>query len=533
MRKHRFLLIEALLNEVKSSLTLSSSFLRSRSFTVTSDSPPQTLALVHVPDATCIVLSFAVHPVLMDLPAGSCLEFFRDERCTDRLFGYFGDKNGLHYLPPLVIPGDRCYDRMSQGTYARYKFLVDAFSADFGLALWLCEEIYQKLLYVHLSHYEVETVLTTALDALADYLVLTCDCMPFNGKSAIHQITGKLINFAMSKGVMHSVPISKLSGLAKELICRFSVLVHLALEECGEADDQNVYSAAAVTRCGIISNVLYLPVDNEGQTKGYAFIDIGRADVIANLLARISEDAFEFDGGTPSEEKSKLLADIEAVCRPFAGSSNKANNVSLNKLLISTLPLVNLRPWTDPSSLRSRIVSIRQLIFPGVKIRFFAQTQDNTAIAHSAFVDATAKRPVVTIDRRKIVSKRRSTNSSSDEAAALVTALHDPKRSLFASTMNQLSTISPSLLRAKRPTGASDPFVSFVVIFASENVVGEGVPYRQLFNNISNELLADGNPLFIPTQNNVMKTGGYRERFMPKPSSTSRGCCKCLSLSEV
>ncbi|KAF4324887.1 hypothetical protein BBO99_00001829 [Phytophthora kernoviae] len=88
--------------------------------------------------------------------------------------------------------------------------------------------------------------------------------------------------------------------------------------------------------------------------------------------------------------------------------------------------------------------------------------------------------------------------------------------------MKQLSAISPSLLRAKRPTGASDPFVSFIVIFAGENVVGEGGPYRQLFNDLSNELLASGNPLFIPTQNNVMKAGEFRERYIPKPSSTSK-----------
>jgi hypothetical protein len=864
---------------------------------------------------------------------------------------------------------------MSQGTYARYKFRVDAFTADFGLALWLCEEIYQKLLSVQLSHYEVETVLTTVLDALVDYLIATSVCLPSNAKTAVYQITGKLINFALGKGAMHAVPIAKLSGLVKELtfvydnerstqkglyslytqqlaelislveevsslkggsssilggawwkefvrmavftrvlaqgkreiatpdafkriycgrapirevqmahnalathdlfserllflqnlpcssnvadlessVARF--LVHLALEECGEADDQNVYTAAAVTRFGIISNVLYMPVDSEGNTKGYAIVDIGRADVITDLLTRIPKETFEFEGGTPTVEDTELLVKIEAVCRPPDSSGGKSNdrsdsclgdsasptdvwicsvctlenslsdeecaacgspippemanlarevqaqpqilstdqpasatddaatagwaceactlvnnwadtnceactmersaelvppspggsgeNVeedgentssvgdestanryklsaarfvemisvadetgevpeqaehflrhrlfqhedrngnsmaaaelrgilqhetaqyysspdskmaveafaemagvkksrvwenmsaeeraskltssestskveekplavyewlrssgydlqfelshyaavddamqgqskwthqmdcqliavcrelggkmgvltltelcpshlsakhareysqlssletrdlrlrlavlqSLNKLLISALPLVNLRPWSDPSSLRSRIVSMRQLIFPGVKIRFFAQTQDNTTLAHSVFVDTSAKRPMVTIDRRKVAGKRGGINASSDEASASLTALRDPKRSLFASTMSQLSTISPSRLRAKRPTGASDPFVSFIVIFAGENVVGEGGPYRQLFNDISNELLASGNPLFIPTQNNVMKAGEFRERYMPKPSSTSK-----------
>ncbi|KAI9987770.1 hypothetical protein PInf_023814 [Phytophthora infestans] len=907
-RKHRYLLMEALLSELKTSLDLSSAFLRSRSFMVTSDSPPQPLVLIHIPDATCLVLSFAVHPVLMDLPAGSSLEFFRDERCTDRLFGYFGDKRGLSYLPPLVVPGDKCYVRMSQGTYARYKFRVDPFTADFGLALWLCEEIYQKLLAVQLSHYEVETVLTTALNALVEYLIATTACLPANAKTAVYQITAKLINFALSKGAMHSVPIAKLSGLVKELtfvhdnerttqkglfslytqqlaelislveevsslkggsssilggawwkeFVRMAVftrvlaqgkreiatpdafkrvycgrapireiqtaqtalathdlfgeriiflqnlprtsnvaelkasvskfIVHLALEECGEADDQNVYSAAAVTRFGIVSNIIYMPVNAEGQTEGYAMIDVGRADVIDDLLTRISKETFEFEGGTATEEDHELLARIEAVCRPPESSSGKSNDgndccsdgadpsgdvwacsvCTLENSLAdagcaacgSPIPpeMANLardvqapslsarseaqttgleaaassgwscttctfaNSWTDttcdactmersadlvpPSSatredstqnesdpvtdgadteassryklsaarfvdmvrvadetsdapkqvtsflhhrffwteadadeasgmtielrrvlehdisqyssspaskmaiealavlagvtkksswedlsnekrlnkltsakalsevkdktlavykwLRSSgydlqfelshygsmddamkaqakwthqmdcqliarpklvtqsIVSIRQLIFPGVKIRFFAQTQDNTTLAHSVFVDTNAKRPMVTIDRRKIAGKRGGVCASTTEAATSLVALRDPRRSLFASTMKQLSAISPSLLRAKRPTGASDPFVSFIVIFAGENVVGEGGPYRQLFNDISNELLASGNPLFIPTQNNVMKAGEFRERYMPKPSSTSK-----------
>ncbi|GMF37079.1 unnamed protein product [Phytophthora fragariaefolia] len=976
-RKYRYLLMEALLGELKTSLDLSSAFMRSRSFMVTSDSPPQPLILIHVPEATCLVLSFAVHPVLMVLPAGSSLEFFRDERCTDRLFGYFGDKRELSYLPPLVVPGDKCYVRTTQGTYARYKFRVDAFTADFGLGLWLCEEIYQKLLSVQLSHYEVETVLTTVLNLLVEYLMATMVCLPSNAKTAVYQVTTKLINFALSKGAMHAVPIAKLSSLVKELtfvydnerttqkglyslftqqlaelislvdevsclkggsssilggawwkeyvrmatftrvlaqgkreiatpdafkriycgrapireieaahimlsshdlfgeriiflqnlprtsnvadleasVSRF--LVHLALKECGEADDQNVYSAAAVTRFGIISNVLYMPVDSEGHTLGYAMVDIGRADVIASLLARIPKETFEFEGGIPTAEDTELLAKLEAIFRPSDSSSNNLsdesdysgdgtdpssdvwacsvctlenaltdvecaacgspippelanlarevqsqsqsataqttdepdetatsgwacstctflnswtdtscdactmerstdlvpppqmpvgdhdghdkvgpsnvdtvagteyklsaarfvdmvrvadetgvtpmqainflrhrlfqstlpctssriepsvvaelhnvlkretaryssstdsklaidtfaalagtikdrawNNLSsdermsrltsadsltrifekpfavykwmrsagydlqfelthygskddayeaqakwshhmdcqliavcrelsgrlgvlvltdlcpshlsakyareysllesletrdlrlrfsvlqsLNKLLVGALPLVNLRLWSDPSSLRSRIVSIRQLIFPGVKIRFFAQTQDNATLANSVFVDTNAKRPMVTIDRRKIAGKRGAISSSPTDAMTALPTLRDPKRSLFASTMKQLKDVSASMLRAKRPTGASDPFVSFIVIFAGENVVGEGGPYRQLFNDISNELLSSGNSLFIPTQNNVMKAGEFRERFMPKPSSTSK-----------
>ncbi|KAE9049055.1 hypothetical protein PR002_g106 [Phytophthora rubi] len=665
-RKYRYLLVEALLTELKASLDLSSAFLRSRSLMVTSDSPPQPLILIHVPDATCLVLSFAVHPVLMDLPAGSSLEFFRDERCTDRLFGYFGDKRGLSYLPPLVVPGDKCYVRMSQGSYARYKFRVDAFTADFGLALWLCEEIYQKLLSVQLSHYEVETILTTALNVLVEYLIATTACLPSNAKTAIFQITAKLINFALGKGAMHAVPVAKLSSLVRELTfvydnerttqkglyslftqqlaelislveevsslkggsssilggawwkeyVRMAVFTRVLAQGkreiatpdafkriyCGRAPIREIETAHRTLASHDLFSERILFLQNlprtlsiadleanefaalAGMTKGRAWDALPREErmsklVSADTISKIVEKPlsvykwmrsygydlqFELshygskDDALEAQAKWSHQMDCQliAVCRELSGrmgvlmltdlcpshlnakhareysllASLETRDLrlrlsvlqSLNKLLMGALPLVNLRLWSDPSSLRSRIVSIRQLIFPGVKIRFFAQTQDNTTLAHSVFVDTNTKRPVVTIDRRKIAGKRGGVSYSATDASPSLLTLRDPKRSLFAATMKQLSGIPPSLLRAKRPTGASDPFVSFIVIFAGENVVGEGGPYRQLFNDISNELLASGNPLFIPTQNNVMKAGEFRERFMPKPSSTSK-----------
>lgn len=956
--KYRFMLMESLLRELKKCLNSFTSFVQKSSFNVASESPPKPVALVHVPGATCLILSFVVHPVLMDLPAGSSLEFFKDEQCTDRIFGYFGEKKGMNYLPPLIVPGDRCYVKITQGVYARYKFRVDALTSDFGLSLWIGEELYQKLIMTSFTAYEVETLLSTLMSSFVEYLV-TATCLPTSAKIPVFQLVAKLINFALGKGILGAVPIAKLSSsLVKELAVVYDnerttqkglfslytqqlaelislieevsylkggsspivsgawwtdyvrmaaftrvliqgkreastpdafnriycgrapiqeieiahrklssgdlysgrlilvqklpkttrveelrsslsrYILHLSLEECGEADDQSVYSAAEVTRFGIFSKVLHLPVDEEGVTKGYAIVDVGREDIISNLLSRVPKEKFEFEGertledcelvsrieslsrketsasgpaaspdvsqdeqvwsctvctlensitesecaacgspippelasinrdlSTQSETAQPLAVEPESVngwpcqsctflnewsesncltCASERGAdqvppspepevtstvaagadqvsstdgaeSNSGVNVyhelsairfsealqvaeneetsvpqvadflrhvlveadsdgkenlvdgfasvlrseidqvassteskssveafaalvsmksrwdqvdlkvfineaiagglgvvlarpmdiyrwlrksgydlqfdlnhypsidaalhaqakwtfqmdcqliamsralsssigvltlselcpshirakehaqehhllaqletrdlrlrfavlkSLNRLLLEALPLVNLRPWSDPNSLRNRIVSIRQLIFPGVKIRFFAQTQDNTSLGCGINApEGGSKRPMITLDRRKIFGRR---------TLDMPLSLSDPKRSLFASTMKQLSGVKPPFLRAKRPSGASDPFVAFIVIFAGENVVGEGGPYRQLFNDISNELLSPGNPLFIPTQNNATKIGEYRERFVPKPNSTSK-----------
>lgn len=943
--RYRYILMEALLQELRKCLDASSTFVQQNAFTVVSDSPPKPLIMIHVPNATSLILSFVVHPVLMDLPPGCSLEFFKDERCTDRIMGYFGEKRGLNYLPSLTILSNKCYVRMSQGAYARYKFRVNALTADFGLACWIAEELYQKLSTIPFSIYEVETILSAMMSAIADFLSGTV-LLPASTRIVIFRLAAKLINFAIGRGLLNAVPLVKFTNLGTDLMkvyenernmqkglfslytqqltelaslvdevsqlkgspsiitgdtwytcfarmashtraitqgkrdsssldlfkriycgrvpirdieeahlmlsekdqfserlivvqklpkttkvaeletCVSRFILHLSLEECGEADDQSVYSAADVTRFGIVSNVLYLPVDAEGCTLGYAVVDVGREDIIKNLLSKIPKSALDFEG-EPSAEDSELIAQIDALCsqsntgiieqtnasslpddnvwccsvctlenpvtesecaacsspippeliqavsqashastndapatpdaaddssegwacpsctlvngwvefecvacgneRPagltppqpspqdessqikeineYTGGPRKTHQLSavrfadafrvseecpvfqvqnflrnrlldskkqeissglreilsrelsqysssveskgtidsfatvldleirqqplqmekvlsvlttsavrvadecpqaiyrwmrksgydlqfehnhypsldaasssqskwthqmdsqlislgrerssqigiltllelcpshihsikhtkeyslitgletrdlrlrfavlkaLNHLLLGSLPLVNLRPSSDPSSVRSRIVSMRQLIFPGVKIRFFSQTQDATSLACANLVESNTKRPIVTLDRLKIANRRLQENS---------TSLCDPQRSLFASTMQQLTKVQPSLLRAKRPTGASDPFVAFIVIFSGEHVVGEGGPYRQLFQDISNELLCPGNDLFIPTQNNVMKIGDYRERFLPRPSNTSK-----------
>ncbi|TMW62992.1 hypothetical protein Poli38472_005610 [Pythium oligandrum] len=947
--RHRYKLMETLLNEQGRSFDASAAFLQQNALMVSSESPPKPLVMVHVPEASCLVLSFAVHPVLMDLPAGSSLEFFRDERCTDRIFGFFGEKRGLNYLPSIVVPGDRCYVKISQGAYARYKFRVDPLTPDFGLALWIAEELYQRLLVVPFSVFELESIMTSLLSGIAEYVVGTS--LPPSVKAVVFQLISKLINFAISRSLFNAIPVAKLSALSHELsiayenekttqkglfslythqvtellslveeVCRLKgaftpvftgawwgdfvrmasftrvfvakkeilgtdafkriycgrapvqevraaatllkerdvycerlifvqklprtdqieciraalsrFIRRIALEECGEADDQSVFSAVSVTRLGILAQVLHLPVDESGHTQGYAIVDLGREDIVNNVILRLQKQKFEFVGAATEEDTQlteqlrslqdgvdaigrssetpvstednmwpcgvctleNTMKDIEcaacgspippeyadlashhtpatsdtsandnsasgeedatecdgwscesctlvnlwedfecAACgsernpdleppaaahtdggdhqqedtstktdgglqhqisavrvvdlfriaekgrvaqvesflatkilrfgsttndhqysEEFAAllehdalrgelvgahqgnseqssakigaaasadklgslvSANQTLHASLladsctlfelyrclrrvgydldfqlshypcvdealntqvkwthqmdmqlialsrtlsasigvlslaelslshlssasaadypllsmletrdlrlrfqmlkafNIMLLDALPLVNLHQSSDPNSLRMRLMAIRQLIFPAVKIRFFAQTQDNANLACSNMADQGNKRPMVTLDRRRIVARRSPT-------APLL--LQNPETSLFGSTMQQLSKVQPSLLRAKRPTGASDPFVSFIVIFAGEHVVGEGGPYRQLFNDIATELLSPGNPLFVPTQNNVMKIGEYRERYLPRPSSTSK-----------
>jgi hypothetical protein len=184
----------------------------------------------------------------------------------------------------------------------------------------------------------------------------------------------------------------------------------------------------------------------------------------------------------------------------------------LNQLIAKCLPLINLRTWNDPFSMRIRLISLRNVIFPSVKVRFFAQVYDHTSTGDPS--QGTSKRASIIIDRRRILSQRQQ------EYGRI--SLYDQNTSLFAATRAQLEKIKSFRFRTKRPTGASDPHIAFLVHFQAEDVVGEGGPYRQLFNDIAKELMSSGNDFFIPTPNNVTKSGEYRECLMPKPSNISK-----------
>ncbi|RHY47001.1 hypothetical protein DYB30_002015 [Aphanomyces astaci] len=159
-----------------------------------------------------------------------------------------------------------------------------------------------------------------------------------------------------------------------------------------------------------------------------------------------------------------------------------------NVLLADTLSLVDF----NHGGVGAKLMRLRKLIFPGVKIRFFNLVQDNTA--------AGDKKPTVTLDR--LQWKR------------------NPTVSLFALVQRQLMAANPLSLRAKRPLGASDPFIAFAVVFTGENVVGEGGPYRQLFSDMAHECLRLN--VFQPTPNAMLKLGECRDMVLPRPSATSR-----------
>lgn len=945
--KYRYKLMEALVQELHRALDASATALQQNAFMISSDSPPKPIIMLTAPGASCMVVSFAVHPVLMDLPASSSLEFFRDQACKDRVFGFFGEKRGLNYLPPFVIPGDKCFVRATQAAYARYKFRVDPLTPDFGLAIWIVEELYTRILTVPFSGFELESIVASVLNFIADFLVGGVAVLAPCTKGVMCQALTKMINLAIARSLLNAIPIAKLAALTRDLamaydhevsaqkglfstplkqlielfattdeasrlkgttsflfsstwwpnfvkiatflrvltlkrdvpgvsdpmariacgrapvedvdaawknlhtrdyVCDRLVLLqklpktnqiqeltralsrfvqHIALEECGDADDQSVLSATEVLRLGILARVLHLPLDEHGDTIGYAVVDIGRHDIVEKVIARLQKEPFQFDApptdedagliemtksldevpSDRSEESTGAEASVEgssdlmwpcgvctldnamsevecAACgspmpdevmeranrqqaqsssapasggsssstttespgwacvactfinswededcvaceterdpslveptsaEPIATASEDTSSVpnaseshdvrgfaltdlvrvaskqsvrqldsflkelltqktslaprlvkilkhdlsqrslqhdtpedsftlrlatecgfkmvpggtpsadafhrlcrcisdvvssdpyrvytvlrncgydlgmershyetveaarasqikwsaamdtqlivmarhvgarigvlslmevcpshfchdhaaeypvladletrdlrlrfevlkTLNKRVLEALPLVDLHNTSDPNSVRARFMVVRHLLFPAVKVRFFAETQDRANLAQSNLLDVTEKRPVVTLDRRRVVSR---------QSSAEPIRFDDAKSSLFAATMAQLANTKSSLLRAKRPTGASDPFVSFIAVFAGENVVGEGGPYRQLFNDIAAELLSPDNPLFVPTQNSVMKIGEFRDRFLPRPSSTS------------
>ncbi len=78
---------------------------------------------------------------------------------------------------------------------------------------------------------------------------------------------------------------------------------------------------------------------------------------------------------------------------------------------------------------------------------------------------------------------------------------------LFTKAHDQFLRISPAFLRPFKPRGA-DPYLSFIVTFKGENVMGEAGPYRQFFTDIARELEpAYKLGLFIASPNNRYQSG--------------------------
>ena len=92
---------------------------------------------------------------------------------------------------------------------------------------------------------------------------------------------------------------------------------------------------------------------------------------------------------------------------------------------------------------------------------------------------------------------------------------------LFTKAHQQFGKISPAFLRPFNPKGA-DPYLSFIVVFKGELVMGEAGPYRQFFTDITRELTPSyGLGLFIPSPNNKHQTGEFKSRWVINPKANS------------
>ncbi|KAF0682931.1 Aste57867_24944 [Aphanomyces stellatus] len=752
-------------------------------FVVTSASPPEPLVRLHVPDVSWMVLTFFVHPVLMDLPAGSSMEIYLDAECTQLVRGYYGGRKGLMKLPPVWIAANTCFVKMAAAQYARYKFRVDGIHASLGIATWLNDlmgdanhwggfleqgswpPLIQQVAFEalipkmprtispglaaklkeqwQLVYAEENPVFSTYAQQLVEMMVsIPDDSVPVITSFRRMTKFADALTDPSKEGVVGRVPLDEIKCMVeKTQACDYFTqrliivqklpktldqaglekgiskwIVHLSLECCGEADDQSIFSATDATRFGIVAKVLYCPVDEQGYTRGFCIVDVGRDDIVEKLMACLTRTPFYFEGehtdddpalmafinqrdqgpaATASAEpvvwqcpactlENAVDATLCGVCesprpdlptdatpptstaapaedgwtcsactflnswdnpscsvcdmacdkeRPVAQETvtapadttdaplSDANQHTLSVLkfndaynaghdrdpridaflqavlvpppgmdvslaprdlymemrargydfqaalshfplmqsaisamgkwtvamdvqliemarhrchrigmlnltdmsvshlappdpqlhpLLAPLPLQEIRlrfllvqQWNlllcdtlslvDFHHVGAKLVALRKLIFPGVKIRFFNLVQDNTT-------QSGEKKPTVVLDRLKW--KR------------------DPSISLFDMTRQQLQAVNPITLRAKRPLGASDPFIAFGVVFSGENVVGEGGPYRQLFSDMAHECLRLR--IFQPTPNAALKIGDNRDMLLPRPSATSR-----------
>ncbi|KAH9164467.1 hypothetical protein LEN26_000015 [Aphanomyces euteiches] len=346
------------------------------SYVVTSTSPPEPLVRLHIPDASWMVLTFFVHPVLMDLPAGSGMEIFYDEDCTQLIRGYYGGRKGLNKLPPVWVTANTCYIKMSAAQYARYKFRVDGINRALGIATWLhdfmndsyhwCSFLEQgnwppliqqvafnalipkmpRTLSPILSsklkeqwqvvYAEENPVFSTYAQQLMEVMSLIQD-----NSAPIISPFRRMTKFAEAftdptkEGVVGRVPLEEIKTIVeKTQLCDYFIqrliivqrlpktldqdgltrgiskwIVHLSLECCGEADDQSIFSATEVTRFGILANVLYCPVDENGYTRGFCIVDVGRDDIIDKLMTSLARNPFFFEG-EHTEDDPVLMAYI-------------------------------------------------------------------------------------------------------------------------------------------------------------------------------------------------------------------------------
>lgn len=176
---------------------------------------------------------------------------------------------------------------------------------------------------------------------------------------------------------------------------------------------------------------------------------------------------------------------------------------AINELWQAALPLVNLYDYS--SALRrgeashacdgfaAELLRNRGLLFTTTKMHLLEQ-----AIAGSH----TSSRPTIKVNRIRAMRAAEQTNR--EEAAVLKT--------LFGQIFRQLQEVRAAPLRNDER--------AWKVKFAGEGSIDAGGPYHESVSQVCTDLMSPAVPLFMPTPNNLRKTGTDRGRYMARPSAT-------------
>ena len=205
----------------------------------------------------------------------------------------------------------------------------------------------------------------------------------------------------------------------------------------------------------------------------------------------------------------------------------------LNVHLMAALPLIDLSrsSSSDSTALAHRLSYCRNLLFSSLKFELL------DALLELTTREKPTSKPRVLIDRQ----------------AAAASMQKDGAQSVFMQSFRQLKDIP--VVQFLQPVAKGQTYTVIDIKFKGEHVVGEGGPYRQLFNDISRELQAEriaaaaglgstaapytgggsqaaGSggeegvsktvlPLFVPSANRQVAVGENRDKFVPVPSSCS------------
>eukprot|EP00455_Lapot_gusevi_P006094 TRINITY_DN125_c0_g1_i7.p1 TRINITY_DN125_c0_g1~~TRINITY_DN125_c0_g1_i7.p1 ORF type:complete len:540 (-),score=231.22 TRINITY_DN125_c0_g1_i7:115-1734(-) len=202
-----------------------------------------------------------------------------------------------------------------------------------------------------------------------------------------------------------------------------------------------------------------------------------------------------------------------------------------NKLVSNLLGLFDLRHSAEAFSLAGTLVRAKHFIFRGVKTDFLNSVLDATAVLD-------AKKPNLSIDRLELMARKEhaesldyglNTASSSSSSSSNTASTTSTFFNHFGHAYQQLRDVDKFSLRPPRPLG-TEPFYAFNVEFKGEHVVGEAGPWRQLFSDISEELVAANSPILVPCPNAVAKTGENRDKYTLRSNPSNITLCEFLGV---